>query len=142
MFAKQALIDLGIVLIIPAFIVGGYYSWGGSTEMLLMTEQPIGTLGPDEPGEKTKLVLDTLNGIVLTDALFKDEAFTTLSSFSVPIPEVPLSRPNPFTPPPVIEERIRQGRLGNQTSRAILSAPSTQTLSSKIDDLKKTLGGN
>jgi hypothetical protein len=88
------------------------------------------------------LALDTLSGIALDDALFKDEAFTSLSTFNVTIPEVEISRDFPFTPPAVIEEKLRQARLGNVANKPkttqTVSAPN---LSQKINDLKKSISG-
>ena len=144
MFGKQSLIDLGIVLAIPLVLIGGVTFFGGTNDVSLISEQPSAAIGPNDPGAKTKLALDTLSGISLSDALFKDEAYTTLVPYSAPIPPVPLSRDNPFIPPPVIEELLRQARLGNDVSKSKLTpvnSVNTQNLSSKLDALKKSLGG-
>jgi hypothetical protein len=142
MFAKQALIDLGIVLIAPVLVIGSFFLWGGAGDTALLSGTPTADLSPDQPGAKTKLALDTLSGIALDDALFKDEAFTSLSTFNVTIPEVEISRDFPFTPPAVIEEKLRQARLGNVANKPkttqTVSAPN---LSQKINDLKKSISG-
>ena len=147
MLAKQALIDLGIVLLVPVLVVGGYLLWGNGGESALLSATPNANLSPDMPGAKTKLALDTLSGITLTDALFKDEAFTSLTAFTVTIPQVELSRDYPFTPPAIIEEKLRQARLGISASKTDTAAAkgtqsaSTPNLSKKIDDLKKSVVG-
>jgi hypothetical protein len=144
MFAKQALIDLGIVLLVPVILVGGYFVWGSGGETALLSANPNANLSPDQPGAKTKLALDTLGGTTLDDSLFRDEAFTTLTAYNVTIPEVDLSRDYPFTPPPIIEEKLRQARLGISPNKPATTKPSspasTQNLSQKIDSLKKSLG--
>ncbi len=144
MLAKQALIDLGIVLLVPVIIVGASFIWGGAGETALLSGTPSADLSPDQPGAKTKLALDTLSGITLDDALFKDEAFTSLDTFSVTIPEVALSRDFPFTPPAAVEEKLRQARLGHTaptTKTGIAQTASTQNMSQKIDAAKKALTG-
>ena len=144
MFTKQALIDLGIVLIVPALIVGGFFLWGGAGETALLSQTPTADLSPDQPGAKTKLALDTLGGITLDGSLFKDEAFTSLEAYNPPIPEVDISRDYPFTPPAIIEERLRQARLGHtitNTKTGAAQSASTANLTQKIDALKKSMSG-
>ena len=141
MFAKQALLDLGIILIVPVLIVGGYFRWGDGGETALLSGTPTANLTPDQPGAKTKLALDTLSGITLDNALFKDEAFTSLTAFSVTIPEVDLSRDYPFTPPAIIEQKLRQARLGSPGRTTTAVSPGVSDLSKKIDSLKKSLTG-
>jgi hypothetical protein len=63
MFAKQALIDLGIVLIAPVLVIGSFFLWGGAGDTALLSGTPTADLSPDQPGAKTKLALDTLSGV-------------------------------------------------------------------------------
>jgi hypothetical protein len=136
MLGRQLLTDIGIILAAPIVVIGGYFLWGNPDTVQLLSEAPVVRIGADEPGAKTKLALDTLNGITLSDALFKDEAFTSLTTFSAEIPEVALSRDNPFVPPPAIAEKIRQARL-NGVSKTATSVTTPLSLSEKIDQLKK-----
>jgi hypothetical protein len=146
MYVKQILIDIGIVLVAPALVLGGYFVWGTGDSGSLLSDAPTVALGPNEPGAKTKLALDTLRGIVFDDSLFKDEAFTSLTPFYVTIPEVPLSRDNPFVPPPVIAELLRNAR--NKDTVKPASSTSTKadpkTIPANIDKQKKLFisGGN
>lgn len=141
MLAKQALIDLGIVLLAPVVVIGSYIIWGGPDDTALLSAPPEATVNLDEPGVKTQNILGVLNGIRLDDSLFKDEAFTSLTAFNVTIPEVPLLRDYPFTPPPIIEERLRQARLGIKAPLSTSQSASTVNVTQKIDTLKKSLTG-
>jgi hypothetical protein len=143
--SKQALIDLTIVLSIPIFIIGGQYMLGGEGDGAQISANPSAALSLDEPGAKTKLALDTLSKINLKGDIFTDNAYTRLVALDVIIPEVDLSREFPFSPPPIIEERLRQARLGNSAGK-VWETPTTssdssdsQSLSNRIDQLKKTL---
>lgn len=141
MLAKQALIDLGIVLLAPVVVIGSYIIWGGPDDTALLSAPPTETVNLNEPGVKTQNILGVLSGTRLDDSLFKDEAFTSLTAFNVTIPEVPLLRDYPFTPPPIIEERLRQARLGQKYGASQLPTTSTADVSQKIDTLKKSLTG-
>lgn len=141
MFAKHILIDLGIVLLAPVVVIGSYTIWGGADDSQLLSAPPAQVGNADEPGVKTQNILGVLNGIRLDDSLFKDEAFTSLTAFHVTIPEVPLVRDYPFTPPPIIEERLRQARLGIKAPLSASQSASTVNVSQKIDTLKKSLTG-
>lgn len=143
MIAKQTLVDLGMVLLVPVVLVGGYYAFGGPTDDALLTEATPSVIGPNEPGAKTKLALDTLNGISFDDSLFKDEAFTSLASFTVDIPEVPLTRDYPFTPPREISERLRLSKTGTVISKptSVTSSKTTSSPSAKIDSIRISTSG-
>jgi hypothetical protein len=134
MIGKQLIIDISLVVALPVLIIGGYYLWGPTSDSLSLA--PSAALGVAEPGYKTKLALDTLSSITLDDSLFADPAYLSLKSFTVVIPEVPLARSYPFTPPPIIEERLRQARLGHVVNTTPVAT--TDSLSSQIDKLKKT----
>ena len=139
MVVKQVFIDLAILLSIPVIFIGGNLAFGGSDEGGLSVA-PSQVIAVNEAGAKTKQALDMLHGIKLDDSLFKDEAYTSLTPFSAQIPEVPLLRNFPFTPPAIIEERLRQARLNNGPAKTVVATPVTaQNLSAKIDALKKSL---
>ena len=139
MVVKQVFIDLAIVLSIPVILIGGNLTFGGSEDIAPIAS-PSTVIGAKDAGAKTKQALDILHGIKLDNALFKDEAYTSLTPFSAEIPEVPLLRSFPFTPPAIIEARLRQARLNNGAVKTVIATPvTTQNLSAKIDALKKSL---
>jgi hypothetical protein len=133
MLGKQAFVDILIVLIVPILIISGYYFWWRvDGEGLLSLSAPAQEDSSNEPGTKTKMALDALS-IKLDDSLFKDPAYLALKNYVFDIPSVPLSRPYPFTPPPVIQELLREAKLANPTAPS-----SVPTLSIKLDTLKKS----
>ena len=105
---KQAFVDLLIVLVIPALIVGAYFVWfrGGESTVLLSSTawQDKDQVAAHQPGAKTELALKTLRTIHLDDSLFKDPAYLSLKTYTINIPSVPVSRPFPLNlsirPPP------------------------------------------
>ena len=140
MMGKQALVDLLIVLVIPALFVGVYYFFfhGDNATLLLSSSATPSTVSTNEPGAKTELILKTLHSIHLDDSLFGDPAYLSLKTYTVTIPTVPISRPFPFTPPPVIIERLRQSHAGVvETSSSVSSSPkATIGISTKINMIK------
>ena len=139
--AKQLLIDVLMVITIPIFVIGGYFLWFRGDDTALLSAPPILGANPliESAGAKTKQALDTLSGIALDGSLFADPAYIALEQFNVVYPtSTPLSRKYPFTPSPIIEERLRQAHLGYGTA----SAPKTTSdpvLTAKINQLKKSL---
>ena len=145
---KQILIDILVVITLPILIIGVYFLAFRTNDPIIIAAPPVlGASVVEEPGVKTKQALDTLKGLSLDGSLFTDPAYTSLQPFVVGIPSASTSRKYPFTPPPIIEERIRQSKLGhNFTKDALGSTNTTDTsnnttsntsLSSKIDQLKK-----
>lgn len=114
MFGKQALVDLVIVMTIPLLVLGGYFVWfrnAQSTEIVSPTAWlDKNEVAANQPGAKTEAALKILRSIRLDDSLFKDPAYLILKTYVVNIPEVPLSRPFPFTAPPAVLERINNAR--------------------------------
>ena len=117
---KQAFVDLLIVLVIPALIVGAYFVWfrGGESTVLLNSTawQDKDQVAANQPGAKTELALKTLRTIHLDDSLFKDPAYLSLKTYTINIPSVPVSRPFPFTPPPEVIERLRESHFTPKNS--------------------------
>ena len=138
MMGKQSLIDVLVVLVVPALFIGGYYFWWrtDSTSLLSVSSGAVADRSADEPGAKTRLALETLNTITLSDALFKDPAFLSLKTYRVEIPTVPLSRAYPFTQPQILLDRMRAVRFSG--SGVLQSAPATPVVSAKLDALKKS----
>ena len=137
---KQIVIDVLIVISLPILIIGGYFIWFRTNDTALLSAPPILGANPgSEPGVKTKQALDTLKGITLDDSLFTDPAYNALKPFIVAIPSASTSRRYPFTPPPIIEERLRQAKYGHNFSKENkpVATPSDASLAAKIDALKK-----
>lgn len=133
MMGKQAVVDLLIVLVLPAFIVGVYFVWFRSSDsnVLLSATSGQATISANQPGAKTELALKTLKSIHLDDSLFKDPAYLSLKTYTINILSVPVSRPFPFTPPPVVLERLRDAHYNGKNSTATNVASS----GTKIDAL-------
>lgn len=145
MMGKQAFVDLLIVLVLPAFIVGAYYVWfrgaTNTTDLLSATAwQDKGQVAANQPGAKTELALKTLRSIHLDDSLFKDPAYLSLKTYTINIPSVPISRPFPFTPPPIVAERLRDAHYNTKSTPATTDTSGTKInalgISNKINLLK------
>ncbi len=133
MMGKQAFVDLLIVLVIPALIVGAYFVWfrGGDSNVQLSGTTGQATISANLPGAKTELALKTLKSIHLDDSLFKDPAYLSLKTYTVNIPSVPISRPFPFTSPPEVIQLLRDANYSTKSTKAT-NAVSSGT---KIDAL-------
>ncbi len=145
---KQILIDILVVITLPILIIGVYFLAFRTNDPTIIAAPPVlGASAAEEPGAKTKQALDTLKGLSLDGSLFADSAYTSLRPFAVGIPSASTSRKYPFTPPPIIEERMRQSKLGHNFSKDTLGTTGTAdtssnttsntSFSSKIDQLKK-----
>lgn len=127
------MLDIAIVLAVPLLAIGGYFMWFRDTSgPLLSAGSEMLNVQADAPGTRTKQALQTLNTITLDDSLFKDPAFLSLTTYSVPIPTSGLSREYPFTPTPEIAEMQRRAK------NAVKSAtqPKAESISVKLDMLK------
>lgn len=139
---KQAFVDLLIVLVIPALIVGVYVVWfrGGDSTVLLSTTTGQATIPANQLGAKTEIALKTLRSIHLDDSLFKDPAYLSLKTYTINIPSVPISRPFPFTPPPGVIERLREAHYNAKNPSSSTDASGTKInalgISNKINLLK------
>ena len=135
MMGKQAFVDLLIVLVIPALILGAYFTWFRSAETVAVLSptawQDKSQVAASQPGTKTELALKTLKSIHLDDSLFKDPAYLSLKTYTINIPSVPVSRPFPFTPPPAVSERLRDAHYSGKSPAATNVASS----GTKIDAL-------
>ncbi len=144
MMGKQAFVDLLIVLVIPAVIVGAYFVWfrnGDTTDLLTSTaSQDKGQVAANQPGAKIELALKTLKTIHLDDSLFKDPAYLSLKTYTINIPSVPISRPFPFTPPPEILERLRDAHYSAKNPSSTTGTSGTKInaldISNKVNALK------
>ena len=140
---KQILIDILVVITLPILIIGVYFLGFRTNDPTIIASPPVlGASAAEDPGVKTKQALDTLKGLSLDGSLFTDPAYTSLKPFAVGIPSASTSRKYPFTPPPIIEERIRQSKLGHNFSKDTLGTTdkadtSNTSFTSKIDQLKK-----
>ena len=138
---KQIIIDILVVVTLPVLIIGVYFFAFRTNDPTLLTAPPIlGANAEEEPGVKTKQALDTLRGISLDGGLFSDPAYNVLQPYVVSIPPASTSRKYPFTPPPIIEERLRQAKLGRNLSKdtSVNSNTSDSSYAAKIDQLKKS----
>ena len=145
MMGKQAFVDLLIVLVIPALVVGAYFVWfrGPTNTIDLLSPtawQDKGQVAANQPGAKTELILKTLRTIHLDDSLFKDPAYLSLKTYTINIPSVPISRPFPFTPPPVILEQLKAAHSSTKRTTIVSDTASTKInaldISNKINLLK------
>lgn len=108
--AKQLLIDILVVLVVPILFIGGYYFFkADSAELLSSLPLIAGTQGEVDPelGKKTEVALALLSSIEFDDSLFSDPAYLLLKKYTVEIPSVELGRSFPFTPPPVLLQMSR-----------------------------------
>ena len=108
--AKQTLIDILVVLVLPLLLVGGYYAFKTDDSALLsfVSSGEETAAGGDELGAKTKMALVMLGSIQLDDSLFTDPSYLALREYRVTIASSTLGRKYPFSPPPVIIERVRR----------------------------------
>jgi hypothetical protein len=143
MMGKQIIIDIVVVIVLPALLIFGYYEFKSEDGALLSLASPTiatqeGHSGPPL-GEKTANALALLRSIPteLSQSLFSDPAYLMLKDYRVSIPSVTLGRSNPFTPPPALEVLSRFSRTadGVPVREVTPTAPAT---SAKVDTLKKT----
>lgn len=108
---KHNIIDVVVVLAVPAIVVLGYfYVWqggiGGGTSMTPGQDEVL------ERGAKVKEALSVIRTITkLDDAIFQDPIFTTLKDRSVPITDEAIGRDNPFTAPDSVSVKTSQPSL-------------------------------
>lgn len=110
--AKQLLIDVLIVLVVPVLLIGGYYIFKtDGAELLDVVPSFAGAQNEVDPelGKKTEAALALLSGIHLDDSIFTDPAYLMLKKYTVQIPSVELGRSNPFTSPQVLIDMNRGG---------------------------------
>lgn len=140
MIGKQILTDIAVVLIFPLLLIWGFYSLNKEDGALLSLAAPaIAThegVEAEQLGSKTKEALERLRSIPteLNQSLFSDPAYLMLRDYQVTIPTVPLGRPNPFTPPQVIENLSRASRASGGTSAQSVTV---LTPGGKAADLKQ-----
>lgn len=97
--------NLSIVLGLITIAYAGYYMY---------TQKSSNTLSFDSTDQTMQNMLNntqvfigyrqTLNKIQLDTNLFKDERFTSLRSFTTPIQDRPIGRPDPFSETEVTQE--------------------------------------
>lgn len=133
MLGKQFMLDIAIVLALPALGIGVYFmAFRDTSGPLLSAGSEILNLQADAPGTRTKQALQTLNTITLNDSLFKDPAFLSLTTYTVPIPTSELSREYPFTPTPEIADMLKRAKNTTKNS----TQTKAESISVKLDMLK------
>lgn len=139
MVGKQFITDIVVVVVLPLFLIGGYYIFQSNDGALLSFAAPTttNTSGQEgqELGAKTVNALALLRSIPtdLDQSLFSDRAYLMLKDYQVTIPTVPLGRANPFTLPPALESISRFSRTSN--TAPVVVAPASAN-SAKMNDLK------
>ena len=103
MKGRQVLIDIGVVLALPALFLLGSYLWSPSedTALLSLVAPPQAEL---EFGAKAKAALDDLRSITPEDdaKFFESQEYKSLQEFHVDIPPTTLGRTYPFTAPDAV----------------------------------------
>ena len=136
---KQLILDIALIVGLPIFILGVYFSvFRMDSEPLLTATSQMTQSKANEPGTKTRIALQKLNSIALDDSLFKDPAFQSLRAYSVTIPEVELTREYPFTPTAEIAEMLRRAKA-NVAAKANSSGAKSESISVKLDMLKTSV---
>lgn len=108
MKSKQVLIDIGVVLVIPALVLAGLYFLNSKSDNALLSLVAPPT--EEHIGAKAKIALETLKSISMDDSLFKDtcdpgvdgdpcRVYQSLQEFHVDVPPATLGRTYPFVPP-------------------------------------------
>ena len=101
MKGKQALTDIGIVLVIPVLVFLGYYFWNsGSDSELLSLVAP--QEGQQEYGKEAKAALAELKSITMDGSLFEDPVYKSLQEFHVDVSPAVLGRSYPFSTPDAV----------------------------------------
>jgi hypothetical protein len=139
MMGKQIIVDIVVVVILPALLIGGYYLFKNSDDALLSFVSPTTLPAGQDLGAKTKNALILLRSIppTLDQSLFNDPAYLMLKDYQVTIPTISLGRVNPFTPPAILENISRSTR--NSTAALVKSVtPISPSAAAKIDLLKKS----
>ncbi|HEY9585972.1 MAG TPA: hypothetical protein VJJ02_05310 [Candidatus Paceibacterota bacterium] len=104
MKGKQILIDVGVVLVIPALLLVGYYFWSprGDSALLSLVAPPE----EREYGAQAKAALASLRSITMDGSLFEDPVYKSLQEFHVDIEPATLGRTYPFTSPDSVRTLI------------------------------------
>jgi hypothetical protein len=108
---KQTLLDVIVVLIIPALLIVGYVNIGAEQLTSLVTFNMIGTIMPantDNTGMTTKTAISELRSIKLDDSIFSDPRYQSLVDFSGKIGTSTAGRDYPFSTPEGIRTQLEK----------------------------------
>ncbi len=93
---KQTLIDILIVLVLPALIIVGYFSFrnGGVQDVWMSITGE--TSNTQELGARTTQALNELERIKMDSSIFKWKEFNDMKFNQTKIKEEPVGKKNPF----------------------------------------------
>jgi hypothetical protein len=95
--AHQTLVDIAIVLLVPAIILGAFYAIKSADDSPLFSVKD-GVEEDSTRGEVVREALATLRGIELDATFFDSPAFQKLVEYPVTLPTPSFGRENPFVP--------------------------------------------
>ena len=93
---KHILIDIAVVVLIPASVFFLYDYFRGGTEPDMVSEKPGG--GFSEEGAHLAVLLRELKALHIDTSLFASPAYISLQDFTLPVPPELKGRPVPFIP--------------------------------------------
>jgi hypothetical protein len=93
--SKMPYIIIGIVVAVAVLV---YFYWAGSSTPSSETLEE--TSNGQVVGAKVFVLLNEINYLKIDSTFFTDPSYKTLRDYSVPIPTLPIGRPNPFAPLP------------------------------------------
>lgn len=134
---KQLFLDIAVVVSIPVLAVGAYFLWFRvDSGPLLSAKSEMLRTDAKEPGNTTKIALQSLSRIVLNDALFTSPTYLNLKVYTVDIPTSELSREYPFTPPQTVRDMLRRVRAGGTTAQSSTPPARVESISAQLDLLR------
>jgi hypothetical protein len=138
MFGKQLFLDIIVIVSIPALLIGIYFLWfRAESGPLLSAKSEMLRVDPNEPGNQTKLALQSLQRITLNDAVFKSPSYFQLQIYTVEIKPSELSREYPFSPTVELSEMLRRTKVTTRTPIVNQQAKvGAVSISEKLDQLK------
>lgn len=131
---KQALYDIAIILVVPAFLVGGFLYAGTESITSIFSLPSIGESalpgqGGEELGTKTKAMLTELNSIHFDESIFTDPLFLSLKDLTEPVSTTTVGREYPFSTPE--ELRLQMKNTPASVQKGNFSAPEFDALVNK-----------
>jgi|GEM_PF-2466065 len=137
---KQVLLDILIVLALPALAIFGYFYFNTTSGTKLLSDVSMGVAalpgeGNAELGTKTKIALNELKSINFDKTLFTDATFLTLEDFTLPIIATPIGREYPFALTPELRTMSKKAKPTEKlgTSSTIIKIPVNADISQKLN---------
>lgn len=134
--AKQILLDILIILILPALFIAGYFYLKSDSGAALLLSGDSVLPGEEnvDPGMKARLILTELKSINFDESLFTDPTFQSLVDFTKPVASTSVGRAFPFTPPDELRTMARKAKAGSRTGT---KSSDNVDISVKLDTAKQ-----